>query len=121
MHNMNEMKKQWQTTLREREEQLAKAQEEIEVIPAAAHDYIHSWPQQRTRVQQQQQLEEYIKETREALGHANCNAIEATIQKIQEDTHDHLARERTQQEADLRKKLAQREEELKRKTNKEVR
>ena len=36
---MNEMKKQWETTLREREEQLAKAQEEIEVIHAAACDY----------------------------------------------------------------------------------
>jgi hypothetical protein len=36
---MNEMKKQWETTLREREEQLAKAHEEIEVIPAAACDY----------------------------------------------------------------------------------
>ncbi|KAG1723514.1 hypothetical protein EDB19DRAFT_1916073 [Suillus lakei] len=103
VHDINELKRQWETTLREREEQLAKAQKEIE----------------RTRVQQQQQLEEYIKQTRETLGKANRNMIEATIQKIQEDTHDHLARERTQQEADLHEKLAQREEELKRKTNEE--
>ncbi|KAG2752470.1 hypothetical protein P692DRAFT_20871946 [Suillus brevipes Sb2] len=103
VHDINELKRQWETTLREWEEQLAKAQKEIE----------------RTRVQQQQQLEEYIKQTRETLGKANRDAIEATIQKIQEDAHDHLARERTQQEADLREKLAQREEELKRKTNEE--
>ncbi|KAG1885141.1 hypothetical protein F4604DRAFT_1676540 [Suillus subluteus] len=103
-HNMNEMKQQWETTLREREEQLAKAQEETE----------------RTRVQQQQQLEEYIKKTREALGQANREAIEATIKKIHKDAHDHLARERTRQEAELSEKLAQREEELKRKTNEEA-
>lgn len=36
---MNKMKWQWETTLRERQEQLAKAQEEIEVSPAAACDY----------------------------------------------------------------------------------
>ncbi|KAG2075620.1 hypothetical protein BDR04DRAFT_1149955 [Suillus decipiens] len=105
VHNINEMKKQWETTLREQEEQLAKAQKEIE----------------RTHVQQQQQLEEYIKQTHETLSKANCNTIEATIQKIQEDAHNHLAQEQMQQEADLCEKLAQHEEELKRKTNEEVR
>jgi hypothetical protein len=42
VHDINELKRQWETTLREWEEQLAKAQKEIEVIPAAACDYIHS-------------------------------------------------------------------------------
>lgn len=37
--NMKEMKRQWDTTLRERQEQLATAQEEIEVSPAAACDH----------------------------------------------------------------------------------
>lgn len=36
---MNEMKRQWEATLREQQEELAEAREEIEVIPAAACDH----------------------------------------------------------------------------------
>ncbi|KAG1720459.1 uncharacterized protein EDB91DRAFT_1088835 [Suillus paluster] len=80
---------------------------------AKAHDEIR-----RTHVQQQQ-LEEHIKETREALGQGNHEAIKATMQKIQEDAHDYLAQEWAWQEAELNEKLIQHEEELKRKTNEE--
>ncbi|KAG2046308.1 hypothetical protein BDR06DRAFT_1014847 [Suillus hirtellus] len=103
--NMNEMKRQWETTLRERQEQLAKAQEEIE----------------RTRVQQQQKLEEHIRETQHVLGQANREEIEAAMEKIHKDAHDHLTQERIRREAELGEKLVQREEELKRRTNEEVR
>jgi stress response protein YsnF len=49
--NMNEMKLQWETTLRERQEKLAVAQEEIEVIPAVACDhqtYAHEHDREHT-------------------------------------------------------------------------
>ncbi|KAG1721361.1 uncharacterized protein EDB91DRAFT_1088469 [Suillus paluster] len=81
---------------------------------AKAHDEIR-----RTRVQQQQ-LEEHIKETCEALGQGNHEAIKAAMQKIQEDARDYLAQERARQEAELNEKPIQHEEELKRKTNEEV-
>ncbi|KAG1848863.1 hypothetical protein F4604DRAFT_1687571 [Suillus subluteus] len=101
--NMNEMKRQWETTLREQQEQLAEAQEEIE----------------RTRVQQHL-LEEHIKETREGLGQANQEAINAVMHKIQQDARDHLVQAQIQQEAELRENLARREQELKRQTNEEA-
>ncbi|KAG2127270.1 uncharacterized protein EDB93DRAFT_1109341 [Suillus bovinus] len=87
--NMNKMKLQWETTLREQQEKLAAAQEEIE----------------RTRVQQQS-LEDHIRETREELGQANWEAIAAVVDKIQQDAHDHLAQARMQQEAELHEDLA---------------
>jgi stress response protein YsnF len=37
--NMNEMQQQWETTFREQQEQLAKAQDEIDVIHVAACDH----------------------------------------------------------------------------------
>lgn len=63
-----------------------------------------------SHAEQHQQLEDYMRRSREAVGHANHEAVETSVQKILEDSRKHFEQE-----------LAQREEEFNRKKKEEVR
>lgn len=108
MSSMEEIRKQWEVALREREAQLTK---EFEV-----HYLMFEWQtpvdvsDKASHTEQHKQFEDYMRRGREAVGHANPEVVETSVQKILED-----ARKRYEQE------LVQREEEFSRKKEEEVR
>jgi hypothetical protein len=79
----------------------------------------HVW-QQENRVQQQEELEKYIRESRETLSQANREAIDTGMHKILEETHERFTQHSKQREAELCEELARREEELRKKKDEEV-
>ncbi|KAG1853564.1 hypothetical protein C8R48DRAFT_675830 [Suillus tomentosus] len=94
MQMQNDIKKQWEAALREREEQLEKVHQELETM----HVDIVAWQenhaqQQENRAQQQKQPEDYIRESRETLSQANREAIDAGMHKILEETRERFTQE----------------------------
>ncbi|KAG2108146.1 hypothetical protein BD769DRAFT_1675405 [Suillus cothurnatus] len=83
MHNMEEMRKQWEAAQREREAQLTK---EFEA----------------SRAEHQQQLEDRIR-SREAASHANREAVETSMQKILEDSRKRFEQELARREEEFRR------------------
>ncbi|KAG2050007.1 hypothetical protein BDR06DRAFT_1011627 [Suillus hirtellus] len=112
MQMQNNIKKQWEAALREREEQLEKVHQELEENHAQ---------QQENCAQQQKQLEDYIRESRETLSQANREAIDAGMHKILEETHERFTQELRRREAELGEELARREEELRKRKEEECR
>ncbi|KAG1895935.1 uncharacterized protein F5891DRAFT_983797 [Suillus fuscotomentosus] len=122
MQMQNDIKKQWEAALREREEQLEKVHQELETM----HVDIVAWQenhaqQQENHAQQQKQLEDYIRESRETLSQANREAIDAGMHKILEETHERFTQELRRREAELGEELARREEELRKRKEEECR
>ncbi|KAG2052996.1 hypothetical protein BDR06DRAFT_972674 [Suillus hirtellus] len=120
MQMQNDIKKQWEAALREREEQLEKVHQELETM----HVDIVAWQenhaqQQENHAQQQKQLEDYIRESRETLSQVNCEAIDAGMHKILEETRERFTQELRQREAELGEELARREEELRKRKEEE--